>query len=69
MTYLKTIMAALAIIVFTAAMVVLPFVLLHCGMGMGIVCSILGTWAWTALVLCILLLTDLTDGPDKEGDQ
>jgi hypothetical protein len=71
MTYLKTIMAVLAVIVFTAAMVVLPFVLLHWGMGVGIVCSIIGSWAWTALVLCILLLTDLTDGPDEdeEGDQ
>ena len=69
MTYLKTIMAALAIIVVTAAMVVLPFVLLHWGLGVGIVCSILGSWAWTSLVLCILLLTDLTDGQDEEGDQ
>lgn len=68
MTYFKTIMAVLAVIVFTAAMVVLPFVLLHWGMGVGIVCSIIGSWAWTALVLCILLLTDLTGGPDEDEE-
>jgi len=69
MTYFKTIMAVLAAIVFTAAMVVLPFVLLHWGMGVSIVCSIIGSWAWTVLVGCILLLTDLTDGPDEDEDE
>lgn len=69
MTYFKPILAVMAVIIFSAAAVVLPFVLLHWGLGVGIVCSILGSWAWTSLVLCIILITDLTDYQDEEDAQ
>ena len=69
MIYFKTILAIVFVAIFTAAMVVLPFVLLHEGLGASVFYSLLGSWAWTSLVLCIILLTDVKDPKDQKNPE
>lgn len=66
MNYLKTILSIILTAALTAATVVLPFVLLHWGLGCGIIISILGAWVWSALVLSLTLLKDITSDPEEE---
>lgn len=65
---IKPIMAVLIVIVFLAVTAILPFVLLHWVLGLDLIYSILGTCAWAALFLLILLFIDLNKAPDEEAD-
>lgn len=67
MNYLKTILSVILAAALVAAVGVLPFVLLHWGLGCGIIISILGAWVWAALVLSLTLLTDVNS--DLEEDE
>lgn len=66
MNYLKTILSVILAATLTAATGVLPFVLLHWGLGGGIIISILGAWVWAALVVTLTLLKDITSDPEEE---
>ena len=69
MTDFKPIRAVLAVTVFLSVVVVLPFVLIHWGLGLDLMYSILGTGVWASLFVLILLLADLTNVQDEEDDQ
>lgn len=69
MTDFKPIRAVLAATVFLSVIVVLPFVLLHWGLGRDLIYSIIGTCVRASLFLLILLLADLNNAPDEEDDQ
>ena len=69
MTDFKPIRAVLAVTVFLSVIVVLPFVLLHWGLGLDLIYSILGTCVWASLFMLILLFADLNNVPDEEDDQ
>lgn len=66
MNYLKTILSIILAAALTAATGVLPFVLLHWGLGCGMLVSILGAWVWAALVVSLTLLKDITSDPEEE---
>lgn len=66
MIYFKTILSVILAAALTAATGVLPFVLLHWGLGGGITISILGAWVWAALVLSLTLLKDINSDPEEE---
>lgn len=66
MTDFKPFRAVLAAIVFLSVIVVLPFVLLHWGLGLDLLYSILGTCVGAALFLFVLLVANLTDDPYEE---
>lgn len=66
MTDFKPFRAVLAVIVFLSVIVVLPFVLLHWGLGLDLLYSILGTCVGAALFLFVLLVANLTDDPYEE---
>lgn len=66
MIYFNTILSIILVGALTAATVVLPFVLLHWGLGCGIIISILGALVWSALVLSLTLLKDITSDPEEE---
>lgn len=63
---IKPIMAVLIIIISLAVVIVLPFVLLHWALGLDLIYSILGTCAWAAFFLLVLLFRDVSRAPDKE---
>lgn len=66
MIYFKTILFVILAAALLAATGVLPFVLLHWGLGCGIIISILGAWVWSALVLNLTLLNDINSDPEDE---
>lgn len=66
MIYFKTILSVILATALVAATGVLPFVLLHWGLGCGIFISILGAWVWYALVLSYILLTGINSDPEEE---
>ena len=66
MIYFNTILSVILAAALVAATVVLPFVLLHWGLGGGITISILGAWVWAALVVTLTLLKDITSDPEEE---
>lgn len=66
MNYLKTILSVILAAALLAAVGVLPFGLLHWGLGCGIIISILGAWVWSALVVSLTLLKDITSDPEEE---
>lgn len=65
---IKPITVALIVLISLAVVVVLPFVLLHWALGLGLIPSILVTWVWANLFLFILLSRDLNKSPDEEDD-
>jgi len=66
MIYFKTILSVTLAAALLAAMGVLPFVLLHWGLDCGMIISILGAWVWSALVLNLTLLKDITSDPEED---
>lgn len=67
MIYFKTILSVILAAALLAATGVLPFALLHWGLGCGMIISILGAWVWSALVLSHTLLKDINS--DLEEDE
>ena len=65
----KPIRAVLSVAVFLSATVVLPFIILHWGLGLDLLYSILCTCVWASLLIFILLVADLSNVPDDEDDQ
>lgn len=66
MIYFNTILSIILAVALFAATVVLPFVLLHWGLGCGMIISILGALVWSALVLSLTLLTDVNSDPEED---
>ncbi len=66
MIQLKTIFSVTLAAALLAAMGVMPFVLLHWGLGCGMIISILGAWVWSALVISLTLLKDINSDPEEE---
>lgn len=66
MIYFNTILSIILVVALTVATVVLPFVLLHWGLGCGIIISILGALVWSALVLSLTLLKDINSDQEEE---
>jgi len=66
MIYHKTILSIIIVGTLTAAVVVPPFILLHWGLGCGMIISTLGAWVWSALVLSYILLKDRNSDPEEE---
>lgn len=66
MTDFKPIKVVLAVNVFLSWIVVLPLVLLHWGLGLDLIYSIIGIYVWAALFLFILLLAELNNVLDEE---
>lgn len=66
MIYFNTILSIILAVALFAATVVLPFVLLHWGLGCGMIISILGALVWSALVLSLTLLTDINSDPEED---
>lgn len=68
MIQLKTILSIILAAALTATTGLLPFVLLHWGLGGGTIISILGVWLWCTLVISLILITDINSDPKKEDE-
>ena len=68
MIQLKTILSIILAAALPAATGLLPFVLLHWGLGVGTIISTLGAWLWCTLVISLILITDINSDPKKEDE-
>ena len=73
MKYIIAISKFIFVAMFTAAMVVLPFVLLHWGLEVRVSWSIVGAWVWTTMIALLIVFTDTKSDPEdkenQEGDE
>lgn len=68
MKYIIAISKFIFVAMFTAAMVVLPFVLLHWGLEIKVSWSIVGAWAWTTMIALLIVFTDTKSTPDENPE-
>lgn len=69
MKYIIAISKFIFVAMFTAAMVVLPFVLLHWGLEVRVSWSIVGAWVWTTMIALLIVFTDTKSDPEDDENQ